>query len=67
MQATTWRDKKQVLFLDTAKVGMSNSIDNKFHVKGKQEKITIQSIQAQQEYAQNYEGVNRNDRESAEY
>ncbi len=48
IQATTWRDKKQVLFLYTAKVGRSNSIDTKCHVKRKQEQITIQSMQAQQ-------------------
>ena len=67
IQATTWRDKKQVLFLHTTKVGRSNSIDTKRHVKGKQEQITIQSTQAQQEYVQNYGGVDRNDRDSAEY
>ncbi len=66
-QATTWRDKKQVLFLHTAKVGRSNSIDTKRHVKRKQEQITIQSMQSQQEYVQNYGGVNRNGRDSAEY
>ncbi len=47
IQATTWRDKKQVLFVHTHLVGSSSGCQVKRHVKGKRMQVTLDAPQAQ--------------------
>jgi len=67
IQATTWRDKKQVCFVSSSSVGFSNGLSVKRHVRGKKDREIISGVRAQQEYSKWYNAVDRNDRDSADY
>ena len=63
VQVTTWRDKKQVSFLHTHKVGNSRDHTVRRHVKGRRGlgRIELAAPRAQEEYADNFNAVDRND------
>ena len=67
IQATTWRDKKQVCFVSTSHAGFSNGLSVKRHVRGKRDREIIDSVRAQAEYVKWMNAVDRNDRDSADY
>ena len=67
IQATTWRDKKQVCFVSNCTVGFSNGISVKRHVRGKRDREIIDGVRAQAEYVKYFNAVDRNDRDSADY
>ena len=59
IQATTWRDKKQVCFVSTSNVGFSNGLSVRRHVRGKREREVIDGVRAQLEYVKWYNAVDR--------
>ena len=77
VQATTWRDKKQVCFLSNSTVCASKGITVKRHVKNEPFRANLAGVHAQQEYigAMNglefpkggMNGVDRNDQDSEKY
>ena len=67
IQCSTWRDKKQVTFLHTTAVGNSRGNSVRRHTKGRRGRIKIAAPQDQEEYADNYNAVDRNDRDSADW
>ena len=67
IQCTTWKDKKQVVFLHTDVVG-SNGIGTTLrHVKKKRYRVEIGCPNIQKEYTEYMDAVDINDRDSAEY
>jgi hypothetical protein len=67
LQCTTWKDKKQVSFHSNNKVGRSDNLTVQRRVRGKRTRDTIVAPQAQADYVANYNAVDRNDRDSADY
>ena len=67
IQHTTWRDKKQVCFLSTTKVGSSKDLFVRRSQKGKQGRSTFPAPMAQQDYTAHFNAVDRNDRDSADW
>ena len=67
VKATSWRDKKQVDFLDSHNISRSTKATVKRHVRGKQTRDVITAPQSQVDYAEHFNGVDRNDRDSADY
>ena len=67
IQCSTWRDKKQVMFIHTHKVGPSKDHLVKRRQKGKAARIEISGPLIQKEYAENFNAVDKSDRDSAEY
>jgi len=69
IQCSTWRDKKQVTFLHTTTVGNSRGKSVKRHTKGRRGRgrIEIAAPQSQQTYVENFNAVDRNDRDSADW
>jgi hypothetical protein len=67
IQATTWRDKKQVCFLSTSSVGFSDGMTVKRHTRKRAKRDTIAAPRAQAEYVVYFNAVDRNDRDSADY
>lgn len=67
IQCTTWRDKKQVMFLHTKLVGPSIAHQVKRHVKGKRLRVDLSAPSIQKEYAKNFNAVDRNDSDSAHH
>ncbi len=67
VQSTTWKDKKQVSFLSTNKVGRSEGMSVQRRVRGKRTGDTISAPQAQADYVANYNAIDRNDWDSADY
>ena len=67
IQCTTWKDKKQVSFLSTNKVGRSDNMTVQRRIRGKRTRDTISAPRAQADYVANYNAVDRNDRDSADY
>ena len=67
IQATTWRDKKQVCFLSTNGVGSTNGLTVKHHVKGKRKLVELDAPKAQHDYVEKYNTVDKNDRDTADY
>ena len=67
IQATTWRDKKQVCFLSTSSIGFSNGVSVRRHTRGKREREIIDGVRVQAEYVKWFNAVDRNDRDSADY
>eukprot|EP00956_Cyclotella_meneghiniana_P022021 scaffold40902_cov50-Cyclotella_meneghiniana.AAC.1 len=51
IQATTWRDKKQVCFLSSNEVGFSDGMSVKRHTKKRAQRDTIEAPRAQQDYS----------------
>jgi hypothetical protein len=64
---TTWIDKKQLGFRLSGKVVDQTGNTTKRHVRGQRMRQDISCPQVQQEYAKYYSGVDRNDRDSADY
>jgi hypothetical protein len=60
MKATCWWDKQQVDFINSHNISRSTKATVKHQVRGKQ-------TQAQIDYAEHYNGVDQNDRDSADY
>ena len=67
IQCTTWRDKKQVFFLSTNKVGASHGLTVKRHTKKRARRDTLAAPRAQRDYVTFFNAVDRNDRDSADY
>jgi hypothetical protein len=67
IQATTWRDKKQVCFLSSNEVGFSDGMSVKRHTKKRAQRDTIEAPRAQQDYSRFFNAVDRNDRDSSDY
>ena len=69
IQATTWRDKKQVCFVNSHRTGTSHgkNITVRRGRKGSREKEVLAGTIAQREYAKWYAAVDRSDRDSADY
>jgi len=69
IQCTTWRDKKQVMFLHTAFVSPSKGSDTAVqrHVKGKQQRANLSAPIVQREYAKHCNAVDINDMDSSDY
>ena len=59
--------KKQVSFLSNNKVGRSDDLTVQRRVRGKRTRDTIVAPQAQADYVANYNAVDRNDWDSADY
>ena len=67
IQCTTWKNKKQVLFLHSHKVGVSLPDTVAHHIKGKRSREVFPTPQAQVEYVKYFNAVDKNDRDSADY
>jgi hypothetical protein len=67
LQCTTWKDKKQISFLSNNKVGRSDGMTVQRRVRGKHMRDTITAPRAQADYVSNYNAIDRNDRDSANY
>jgi hypothetical protein len=67
VQCTTWKDKKQASFLSSNKVEQSDGMSVQRHVRGKWTRDTISAPQAQADYISNYNAVDRNDWDNADY
>ena len=67
IQCSTWRDKKQVMFIHTKAVGRTEAGDVLRHVKGKSKRVSLKAPNVQKIYANNFNAVDRNDRGSADY
>ena len=53
--------------MHNSKVGYSDGLSVKRHVKGKKGRVTIDGPKAQAEYVKYFNAVDRNDRDSADY
>ncbi len=67
IRCTTWKDKKQVMFLSNNNVGCSVGLFVKRRVQGKKTKDTIPGPRAQEDYVQIFNAVDRNDHDSVDY
>ena len=67
IQCTTWRDKKQVMFVHTKAVGRTETGSVLRHVKGSSKRVSLKAPNVQKIYANNFNAVDRNDRDSADY
>ena len=66
IQCTTWRDKKQVMFLSNNRIGASYGLTVKRHVCGKRVQATTPQPQAHADYIESMNGVDWNDHDSAD-
>ena len=68
VQCTTWKDRKQVMFLHTSSVGSSRGKHTvRRDKKGKHGRDILPAPLFQLDYALNFAAVDRNDRDSADY
>jgi hypothetical protein len=67
VQCTTWKDKKQVSFILTNKVGWSEGMSVHRRIQGKRTHDTISAPRAQADYIANYNAIDRNDQDSVDY
>ncbi|KAL9183005.1 hypothetical protein ACHAXT_004792, partial [Thalassiosira profunda] len=67
IQCTTWKDKKQVVFLNSNEIGASDGFSMYRHRRGKKTRDIIDGPRAQADYVICFNGVDRNDRDSANY
>ena len=67
LQCTMWKDKKQAMYLVTNRVGFSQGLLVKRHVKGNKKRETILEPHAHADYIKSMNGVDRNDRDSRDY
>jgi hypothetical protein len=67
IQCTTWKDKKQVCFLHSNAIGRSTTHTVRRHSRGQRERRVINAPNSQQRYADNFNAVDRNDRDSSDY
>ena len=64
IQVTTWKDRKQVMFVHTHLVGGNEEGDTTFrHVKGKRQRVEIQCPAIVKDYSLNMNGVDKADRD----
>ena len=66
IQCSTWRDKKQVMFIYTACIGPSGRYSVRCFVKVKSKCIEIGGPRVQKEYCDHIGAVNKNNRDSEE-
>jgi hypothetical protein len=66
-QCSTWKDKKQVMFLSTEDIGASEGHFVYRSTRGQKARSTLSAPVAQKSYAKHYGAVDRNDRDSADY
>jgi hypothetical protein len=67
VQCTTWKEKKQVMFLSINKVGRSVEHNVSWQVKGKKHPDKIPGPRVQADYIENFNAVDRNDQDGANY
>ena len=67
LQCTTWKDKKQVVFLHSNGIEQTKDHYVRRHSKEKQTRDVLPAPNAQNYYTNNYNGVDRNDRDSADW
>jgi hypothetical protein len=67
VQCTMWKDKKQVMFLFSNKVGHSVGHTVSRRVKGKKHPDKIPGLRVHADYVENFNALDRNDRDSANY
>ncbi len=67
IQCSTWKDKKQVMFLSNNKVGHSVGLTVSRRVRGKKCPDTIPGPRAQADYVQNFNAIDRNDQDSVDH
>jgi hypothetical protein len=66
LQCTTWRDKKQVMFLHTNTIGRSSDNYVRRHVRGVRGRQVILAPFCQKHYREYFNAVDINDRDSAD-
>jgi hypothetical protein len=68
IQCTSWKDRKQVMFLHTTDIGCSRGKHSvKRSRRGVRGRETIQVPASQQSYVESFSAVDRNDRDSSDY
>jgi hypothetical protein len=67
IQCTTWKDKKQVMFLHTNTIGRSKEDYVHRHVRGQRERQKIRVPQSQKQHRTYFNAVDCNDRDSADW
>ena len=67
IQASVWRDKKQVCFLSTMEVAASAGLIVLRHVKHTLGRVALAGVRAHAAYVKYMNAVDRNDRDSADY
>jgi hypothetical protein len=67
IQSTTWKEKKQVMFLHTTDVGASEGHTVNRSTKGVHECSVLKAPRAQLNYAKHFNAIDYNDRNSADY
>ena len=67
IQCTTWRDKKQVCFLSSNRVGASEGLTVRRHTKKRKQREVLAAPRAQRDYVRFFAAVDRNDRDSSDY
>ena len=67
IQCTTWKDKKQVMFLHTNTIGRTKDNHVRRHVRGQRNRNVIRAPHCQGTYVNWFNAVDRNDRDSADY
>jgi hypothetical protein len=67
IQCTTWKDKKQVMFLHTNTIGRSKDNHVRRHVRGQRDRNIIRAPLCLDTYSEWFNAVDRNDRDSADY
>jgi hypothetical protein len=66
-QCTTWKDRKQVMFVHTTDIGASSGHFVRRSVRGVRGRKTLKAPRSQKNYAENFNAVDRNDRDSSDY
>jgi hypothetical protein len=67
IQCTTWKDKKQVMFLHTNTIGRTKDNHVRRHIRGQRDRNVIRAPLSQATYVEWFNAVDRNDRDSADY
>ena len=67
LQCTTWKDKKQVIFVHTNLVQNDGDTTVNRHVKGKKQRVDLNAPPTQPDYANYFNDIAVNDYDSADY
>eukprot|EP00984_Skeletonema_dohrnii_P004810 scaffold1689_cov99-Skeletonema_dohrnii-CCMP3373.AAC.1 len=67
VQCCSWKDKKQVCFLNSNEIGYSDGTTVRRHRRGKRMRELINAPNTAVEYALYYSAVDKNDRDSADF
>ena len=67
IQCTTWRDRKQVMFISSNRVGATDGLYVFRRSKGTSAADKIRGPMAQQDYVENFNAVDKNDRDSSDW